>query len=64
MKQPIHENRASTHVQPSKRERILNRVFKMAKHNGHYKQDQFHAFCQYAKGKPESQLVREMGASA
>lgn len=60
MKVPVKQNRANTIFVLSKREVILRRVFKIAVRNRHFVQEQFHDFCRWAKGKSESQLIREV----
>lgn len=44
----------------SNREKILHRYFKMYVNAGKYNRNDFHPFCQWAKGKSESYLNTEL----
>lgn len=46
--------------QLSKRETILRRYFKMYVNVGKYTNDDFHAYCNWAKDKSEAMLNREL----
>lgn len=44
----------------SNREKILRRYFKMYVNAGKYTNNDFHPFCQWAKGKSEASLNTEL----
>ena len=45
-----------------KREQILRRTFKMSVNANKYKENQFHDFCNWAKGKSESALIQALNS--